>query len=390
VRLRQINILLIVCVLLAWIAAPLTAPAAPEYPVAPLDSGPFGLNTHLATRYPNTQTIDVPADMIVQAGVTWAREDIHWYRIQRSPGAWDWSFNDAAMRALLRRNVNVVGVLGHPPGWATPFPGDDPSNISFYAPDPQQFAEFAYAVVKRYGRYVHHWEVWNEPDNQLFWKPKPDAAAYADTLMRVSAAIRQASPDAKVLIGGVSPFDTTFLRQVAEAGAWNSFDILAVHPYVDPATPEAGNIAAAADSVRALADQWGTKPIWATEVGWSSGPGDRDSVGVTDEREQAEMLVRAMLWLWRSGVEKIFWYTLKDDPGNPYGLVAAGAGYDDFSRPSRPSTRSKRSTVSWPARSSSACATCSRAPRCSTSRHLGRGGAATSATAHSARMERTR
>jgi hypothetical protein len=40
-----------------------------------------------------------------------------------------------------------------------------------------------------------------------------------------------------------------------------------------------------------------------------------------------------MLWLWRSGVEKIFWYTLKDDPGNPYGLVAAGTGYDDYSRP---------------------------------------------------------
>jgi hypothetical protein len=45
------------------------------------------------------------------------------------------------------------------------------------------------------------------------------------------------------------------------------------------------------------------------------------------------MLVRAMLLLWRSGVERSFWYTLKDDPGNPYGLIAAGNGYTDFSRP---------------------------------------------------------
>lgn len=319
--------------LLAWAAAPRPAPAAPERSVAPLSSGPFGLNTHLSTRYPDPNSMAVPADIVAQSGVTWAREDIHWYRIQRSPDTWDWSYTDAAIRALLQRGINVVGVLGHPPGWATPYAGDTSFDISFYAPDPEAFAAFAYAVVQRYGRYVHHWEVWNEPDNPLFWKPAPDPAAYADLLIRAGAAIHRAAPDAQVLIGGCSPFDTTFLRRVAEAGAWDSFDILAVHPYVDPATPEGGNIAAAADTVRALSTQWGEKPIWATEVGWSSGPGDRDSSGLVDEQAQASMLVRAMLLLWRSGIEKIFWYTLKDDPGNPYGLVAAGASYDDYSRP---------------------------------------------------------
>ena len=43
------------------------------------------------------------------------------------------------------------------------------------------------------------------------------------------------------------------------------------------------------------------------------------------EQGQANLLVRAMLLLWRSGVERIFWYTLKDDPNNPYGLVAEGS-----------------------------------------------------------------
>jgi hypothetical protein len=45
------------------------------------------------------------------------------------------------------------------------------------------------------------------------------------------------------------------------------------------------------------------------------------------------MLVRAMLLLWRSGVERIFWYTLKDDPNNPYGLIGEGGGAADYSRP---------------------------------------------------------
>jgi hypothetical protein len=41
-------------------------------------------------------------------------------------------------------------------------------------------------------------------------------------------------------------------------------------------------------------------------------------------------MVRATLLLWRAGVERIFWYVLKDDPGNPYGLVTAGDGRTDF------------------------------------------------------------
>jgi hypothetical protein len=327
------NILLLLCVLLAWASAPKPAPAAPEHSAAALDAAPFGLNTHLASRYPDPLTMNIPADLVAQSGAGWAREDIHWYRVEPSPGNWDWSFTDAAMRALIQRGINVVGVLGHPPGWATPYSGDDSNGFSFYAPDPDQFAAYAYAVVQRYGRYVHHWEVWNEPDNPLFWKPAPDPQAYAVLLERTSAAIHRAAPDAQVLIGGVNPFNTAFLKQVAEAGAWGSFDILAIHPYVDPATPEAGNLIAATDGVRALAGQLGVKPIWVTEVGWASGHSDHDAGGAANEQIQANLLVRAMLLLWRSGVERSFWYTLKDDPGNPYGLIAIGAGSSDFSHP---------------------------------------------------------
>jgi len=333
VRHPRINILLIICVLLAWIAAPRPTPAASESLPTRLAEAPFGLNTHLATRYPDPHSMNVPAALVVQSGATWAREDVQWWRIQPTPDTWDWTFTDAAFRALIQRGINIVGVLGHPPGWATPDPADAASDFSFSAPDPNQFAAFAYAVAHRYSRYIKHWEVWNEPDNPLFWRPAPDPAAYAALLQRASGAIHTAAPDARVLIGGVNPFSTAFLKSVADAGAWSSFDILAIHPYVDPATPEAGNIAAAADGVRALAAQWGQKPIWVTEIGWASGLSDHDSIGMLDEQGQANVLVRAMLLLWRSGVERIFWYTLKDDPNNHYGLVAEGSGRADYSRP---------------------------------------------------------
>ncbi len=307
---------------------PLPIPAA--HSITPTGPPSFGLNTHLATRYPDPSSRDVAARTVRELGVPWVREDLHWHRVQRAPDVWDWTFTDNALRELLKRDIEVLGVLGPSVGWATPYRGDDPHDVSFYAPDPDAFVEYARAVVMRYQGYIQHWEIWNEPDNVLFWKPHPDPQAYAELLIRTSAAIKEIDPDAQVLIGGVNPFDTTFLRVVADAGAWDSFDILAIHPYVDPYTPEEGNIVASVDKVRLLSYQYGEKPIWVTEIGWSSGPGDRDSVGFTDETEQAHYLVRSLLLLWTAGVERSFWYMLKDDAHNPYGLIEYGEGRTDM------------------------------------------------------------
>jgi len=102
---------------------------------------------------------------------------------------------------LVQRGINVVGVLGHPPGWATPYSGDDANGFSFYPPDPDRFAAYAYAVVSRYGRYVHHWEVWNEPDI-AYWKGTPEE--YFKLYDFSVDAVLRALPDARVLPIGTS------------------------------------------------------------------------------------------------------------------------------------------------------------------------------------------
>lgn len=328
---RGATLLLLGLLLLTGTTAPLPATElAAAAPVSPAGAPAFGLNSHLATRYPDPSSMDVPAGLVSELGVGWVREDFHWHRVQPRPDAWDWTFTDAAMRALLSREIEVLGVLGPSVGWATSYSGDTPNDVSYYAPDPVAFGEYVRGVVTRYRRYIHHWELWNEPDHPYFWRPQPDPAAYTQLLLRAAAVIREVDPEAQILIGGVNPFDTTFLRSVAEYGGWAGFDILAIHPYVNPYGPEEGNLAAAAEGVRALGAQYGVKPLWATEVGWASGPSDRDAVGRADEQSQASYLVRAMLTLWGAGVEKIFWYSFKDDPGNPYGLIGLGNGRTDY------------------------------------------------------------
>ncbi|NTV64218.1 MAG: hypothetical protein HGA65_11870, partial [Oscillochloris sp.] len=147
------------------------SPAIPASALAPLapvrmptQPPTFGLNSHLASRYPDPSSMDVPASILSDLGVGWVREDFHWHRVEPRPDAWDWTFTDAAMRAILKRDIQVLGVLGPSVGWGTPEPSDTPNDVSYYPPDPDAFDDYVRGVVSRYRRYIHTWEIWNEPD----------------------------------------------------------------------------------------------------------------------------------------------------------------------------------------------------------------------------------
>ena len=77
------------------------------------------------------------------------------------------------------------------------------------------------------------YEIWNEPNNgQFFWKPKPDAARYADMYLRARAAIRRVDPRATVLVGGLVAHPS-FVRAMyaARPGLHGNLDALGWHAY---------------------------------------------------------------------------------------------------------------------------------------------------------------
>lgn len=309
---------------------------------APMRAAPgnsdFGVNSHLGATLDagrNTRPLDILAE--VSAG--WVREEFVWGQIEPRPGEFDWSRFDRVVDGLSSRGIKIIGLLNTAPGWATASGEDGASETSFFAPDAGRYAVFAAAAAARYRGKVDHWEIWNEPENGTYWRPAPDPAAYAALLRAAYPAIKNANPNATVLSGGVVPTASGFVRALANNNAWGSFDVLALHPYVDPFSPEAGQIGAGdVSAIKALADQFGAKPIWATEFGWSAGVADRDPNGV-DEETQANYLVRAVALLKAAGVEKILWFRLKDTERrngrafNSYGLLRGGGDINDFSQP---------------------------------------------------------
>jgi hypothetical protein len=284
----------------------------------PASNTPFGVNSHLASRYGNYELLDEPLERLVATDTGWVREEFVWSLVDENrTGDYDWGFLDKVVNDLTAQGVNIIGLLNDTPG--------NPP------PDPQQFAAFASAAVARYPQ-IRHWQVWNEPENPTYWSPR-DPAAYTRLLQTVYPAIKNANPDAQVVLGGIVPYDLRYFREILDLGAWDFFDVVAVHPYLDPAMPESGQIGRMGiNSVESLVDARGGKPIWATEFGWATGPSSRAPSGVSED-DQASLLVRSMVLVHSSGADRTFWYTLKDDPGNPYGLFRWGGGQTDYSQP---------------------------------------------------------
>jgi hypothetical protein len=213
--------------------------------------------------------------------------------------------------------------------------------------DPTAFANAAggFAAAMPAGA-VAAYEIWNEEDETEFWGAAVDAVRYAAILKAAYPAIKHSDPGAKVLLGPLTGNNYNFLGQVYAAGAGASFDAVGVHTdiacLVDPPSSfyrEDGNVArftflgfrTVHDVMTANGD--GAKPIWMTELGWTSTTSTcvrgmwagQKLAGVT-EAAQADNLKAAYHCLAAYPyVETGLWFTLKDTTGytdelNHYGL----------------------------------------------------------------------
>jgi hypothetical protein len=302
-------------------------------------SQPFALSATLANRVRDDEQ-DTAIQLMQEAGVQWAREEIFWHQVQAQPnGPYRWTgsngfYNyDASIARLDKAGINVLGLLDYSPAWTA----GTSATLNDWIDD---WGDFVYTTVLRYGAQrgqIKHWEIWNEPNLRRFGYENGihSVGDYVRLLDVARAAAKAADPEAVIVLAGITsiwseiptPQDydvATYLQLLYEAGGWNSFDILAIHPY-RPGAPEAASLRRDTNQdfeaelrvVDGLLERFGHKRVWITEVSWSSYDG---FYGVT-ETEQAAYLVRMyMLALSHPWVERIFWYNFRDDtaPNAPY------------------------------------------------------------------------
>jgi polysaccharide biosynthesis protein PslG len=263
-------------------------------------------------------------DLAHEAGFEFARVDLLWARVERR-GAYRFFAYDALLNALEARGMGALWILdyGHP---------DHGGSVPRTAEDIAAFGRFAEAAAADFkGRNVRY-EIWNEPDTEHFWPPKPNAEEYRALLREAVAAIHRADPAAKVASGGVSRFDLAFLRKAINPDLAADLSAIGVHPY-----PKGGpeTIAPELANVREWALQsFGERlEIWDTEWGYSSTNASESAAGNghsdAGRLRQGCLAVREILTAWSAGFPLGVWYDLQDDgtdaadPEQNYGLLDA-------------------------------------------------------------------
>ncbi len=74
---------------------------------------------------------------------------------------------------------------------------------------------------------------WNEPNNKSHWdfEIDPEWRVYADMVKLAADAVRAENPRLLRVLGGISPIDPNFIRNMKGQGALDLLDVVAVHGF---------------------------------------------------------------------------------------------------------------------------------------------------------------
>jgi hypothetical protein len=290
----------------------------------------------------------------MQGVVGTLRIPIAWSGVERQSGEFDFAEIDAIVAGAAAAGVRVLPFVYGTPAWLAADPARPPLSVSART----AWAGFLRALVHRYGPDgdlwdgstkkqlpIRRWQIWNEPNFLLFWRPRPSPSGYA-RLLRISArAIRGVDSGAQIVAAGLAPVEGgmlpwAFLRELyAVPGVRASFDLVAVHPYSAGLGGMAYQVRKARQAMAAAGD--GRKPLLVSELGVASG--SRLPTGFNwGLKGQAAFLRRAYRLLLgarnRWHIAGVDWYAWRDMPASdPHCVFCEFAGLFDLGGEPKPS-----------------------------------------------------
>ena len=254
-------------------------------------------------------------ELLGDMGCSFVRMDFSWNDIEPHHRVFDFDKYDFIVELLSKNNIRILGILDYCADWAGRHWNGPPYKNDY-------FVNYCKHVVSRYRNKIKYWEIWNEPDSPTYWQPQDGMKCYAQLLKEAYIGIKQVAPSCKVLLGGLTSEGYYSLKKLYEQGAKDYFDIINIHPFVDPLQTDAiYRIRCLYRNVKKLLAQYGdeNKKIWFTELGC---PGVKKAtkhnrwwVGLSpDEYQQASFVeeVYQEIISWED-VEKIFWAYFRDN-----------------------------------------------------------------------------
>ncbi|MDB5258282.1 MAG: hypothetical protein JWM14_2977 [Chitinophagaceae bacterium] len=213
------------------------------------------------------------------------------------------------------------------------------------------------ANIKRSGlNLLEYIEVWNEPDKT--WKgPKAYFSPYEFAAMMSAAydghcgtlgpnvGIKTANPDMKVVMGGLARLSIDYIqamdlwfKQYRKDGKFAS-DVMNFHHYSNSVdiqstatnaigiSPEADKLDEKLETVKRFVNTYFPgKEVWLSEYGYDTNNSTQrvptTETLLTQEDAQAAWLIRSMLMIMKSNIDKAFLYSVTDTGTSPNGLYS--------------------------------------------------------------------
>jgi beta-xylosidase len=145
--------------------------------------------------------------------------------------------------------------------------------------------------------------LWNEPNNMSHWDFEVDVGwkVFADMARRAGQAIAAENRELPRVLGGISPIDVSFIKNMETQGVLDQVDVVAVHGF--PLDWNHWQIHEWPDRLAEIQNAT-PLPVWVTEVGVSTfGAEEVQEFGL---RRTAELLI--------GRAPRIHWYSLFDLP----------------------------------------------------------------------------
>ena len=288
-------------------------------------------------------------------GVQTLRFLVRWQVVEPEPGAYDWSRIDSVVAGAQAHGIKLLPCALRLAGLDRR--QREPRAARRPPPSALHGSAFLTAMAARYGpggsffaggpeAPIRRWQIWNEPNFDVYWEPPHPASAYG-RLVEISAqALRAVDPHAKIVLAGVAAVHdgvpwAGFLRRPlcgprhqAQLRLRRLSPLLAEHP--DPARPDRTD-ATAAHAGSATAAPASRSPR-------SAGPptGSRPRPLVVGPNEQAVCCAAPSPLLSKPGrgwhISDVQWYAWQDSHAIEDGCVFCEyAGlFDSFGQPKAP------------------------------------------------------
>ncbi|AUU07080.1 hypothetical protein B1209_08295 [Raoultella planticola] len=186
-------------------------------------------------------------DILLKYNITSFRTDYPWSRVEKKKGVYQDADSriDSIVNAAVNKKIEPMLILDYGNILYDPKTDDNPRSKPNSIASRDAFIKYSGWVASHFRLKVNMYEVWNEwiqTDgrkglNHFSVFNDDSAKIFSDLVLRSCIEIKNNNPKAKVIAGGIDPFDKKseiWMMKVVSTGIMKCLDGISLHPYYYP------------------------------------------------------------------------------------------------------------------------------------------------------------